>query len=77
LADTDGDGLSDYAEVMGTNGYQTNPNDLDTDGDGITDYLEILHGMNPLDPGDRHEMSTFVIPWFRDVAARTSRTDMD
>jgi hypothetical protein len=70
LADTDGDGLSDYAEVMGTNGYQTDPSDPDTDGDGIMDYLEILHGLNPLDPDDRHEMSSFVIPWFRDVEGK-------
>lgn len=44
--DTDGDGLSDYAEVVT---YNTNPNSADTDGDGLTDYFEITtYGTNPL-----------------------------
>ena len=46
LSDTDGDGLSDYAEVIT---YFTNPNQSDTDGDGLSDYYEIVtYGTNPL-----------------------------
>lgn len=56
-ADTDGDGLSDYDEVMNT---ATDPNQVDTDGDGIEDGKEdpdqdglnhreeIQYGTNPL-----------------------------
>jgi len=47
--DTDGDGLSDYAEV---NVYGTDPHDRDTDGDGLDDKWEIVRGLNPLDPRD-------------------------
>jgi outer membrane protein OmpA-like peptidoglycan-associated protein len=36
--DTDGDGLSDYDEVMI---YRTDPNKPDTDGDGLTDGDEV------------------------------------
>jgi hypothetical protein len=43
--DTDGDGLSDGAEV---NTHQTNPMLDDSDGDGLTDGAEInIHGTNP------------------------------
>ncbi|MFA7256541.1 MAG: choice-of-anchor Q domain-containing protein, partial [Kiritimatiellales bacterium] len=46
LADTDGDGLSDGAEV---NSYGTNPLSTDSDGDGLSDYAEInSYGTNPL-----------------------------
>ena len=36
--DTDGDGLSDYEEVII---YNTNPLVIDTDGDGLNDYEEV------------------------------------
>jgi hypothetical protein len=42
--DTDGDGLSDRAEVEQ---YGTNPHHPDTDGDGYTDGTEVLHGYSP------------------------------
>ena len=43
--DTDGDGLTDGAEV---NTYHTNPLLRDTDGDGLTDWQEVmLYGTNP------------------------------
>ena len=46
LADTDGDGLTDGAEV---NTYLTNPLVADTDGDGLNDGVEVnTHGTNPL-----------------------------
>lgn len=44
LADTDGDGLSDYDEVKGA---QTDPLKPDTDGDGKTDGYEVRRGQNP------------------------------
>lgn len=47
VADTDGDGLNDYAEMYT---YGTNPLLEDTDGDGDTDAQEISNGTNPLDP---------------------------
>jgi len=43
--DSDGDGLSDWQEVV----YGTNPYNPDTDGDGLTDKWEIDHGLDPLD----------------------------
>jgi len=42
--DSDGDGLTDYAELYI---YHTNPNSADTDGDGIPDWWAVLHGMIP------------------------------
>jgi hypothetical protein len=42
--DSDGDGLSDGAEVKITG---TNPNLADTDGDGLSDGLEVVLGLNP------------------------------
>jgi len=44
-ADTDGDGLTDGAEV---NTYGTNPLLVDTDGDGLTDGFEVnIYGTSP------------------------------
>ena len=45
--DSDGDGISDAAEVFITG---TDPNKADSDGDGIGDGVEVLYRMNPLDP---------------------------
>ncbi len=46
VADTDGDGLSDYAEAITHN---TNPLLVDTDGDGLSDYAEVVtYTTNPL-----------------------------
>jgi hypothetical protein len=42
--DTDGDGLSDFAEVFA---YGTNPAKRDTDDDGMDDDEELLAGTNP------------------------------
>ncbi|MGI6100485.1 MAG: hypothetical protein ACOYD3_12155, partial [Kiritimatiellia bacterium] len=47
LADSDGDGLTDAAEIW-THG--TNPGLADTDGDGLTDGAEIALGTSPLNP---------------------------
>ncbi|MCX6873578.1 MAG: hypothetical protein NTW21_07195 [Verrucomicrobia bacterium] len=48
-SDSDGDGLSDGAEVLI---YNTNPNVGDTDSDGYLDGYEVLTGKLPLDPLD-------------------------
>jgi hypothetical protein len=44
LGDTDGDGLSDWDEVMV---YHSNPFNKDTDGDGLSDKDEIARGTDP------------------------------
>ncbi|HUQ08752.1 MAG TPA: hypothetical protein VM146_00455 [Steroidobacteraceae bacterium] len=47
VADTDGDGLGDFAEAIT---YLTNPTRADTDGDGLSDAAEInTHHSNPRD----------------------------
>lgn len=43
--DSDGDGLSDWQEVV----YGTDPYDADSDDDGLTDDWEVAHGTDPLD----------------------------
>ncbi|NUN15709.1 MAG: carboxypeptidase regulatory-like domain-containing protein, partial [Myxococcales bacterium] len=52
LADTDDDGLSDFAEVM-THG--TDPLHIDTDDDGLIDGWEIKWNFNPLVPGEEDD----------------------
>jgi hypothetical protein len=47
VADTDGDGLTDGAEV---NTHGTSPLLVDTDGDGFGDGIEVAAGTDPLDP---------------------------
>ena len=64
LADTDGDGLSDYEEVIGSAGYVTNPLLTDTDDDGVDDFAETLNGSNPLDPSDTVPLSSMALPFF-------------
>ena len=49
LADTDGDALSDWAEV---NTHKTDPLKADTDGDSMPDKWEIDNGLNPLSSTD-------------------------
>jgi hypothetical protein len=44
--DTDGDGLSQFAESY----LRTNSGLMDTDGDGVPDGLEVRYGFNPLVP---------------------------
>lgn len=48
LADSDSDGLNDYAEL---NQYRTDPLLGDTDGDTYLDGAEIANGYDPLGPG--------------------------
>ena len=47
--DSDGDGLSDYAEKYI---YHTDPLNPDTDGDGMNDGAEVKANRKPLDPKD-------------------------
>ncbi len=47
-ADSDGDGLSDWAEVQ----LGANPNAADSDGDGMPDGWEVTNGLNPTNPSD-------------------------
>lgn len=48
VVDTDGDGLSDGEELLGSMGYRTEPTLADTDGDGLTDGIEVnSKGSNP------------------------------
>jgi hypothetical protein len=52
LADSDGDGLSDFAEVGFEPGSATGTDPLltDTDGDGVRDGDEVANGTDPTDP---------------------------
>ncbi|MGH2613937.1 MAG: hypothetical protein ACRDJC_01755 [Thermomicrobiales bacterium] len=51
-ADSDGDGLSDFAEVGFEPGSATGTNPLvfDSDGDGVGDGAEVANGTDPTDP---------------------------
>ena len=51
-SDSDGDGLADWEEILGTYGYFSNPTLFDTDGDGVNDFDEVLVGTDPLQPCD-------------------------
>ena len=48
-ADTDADGLSDGDEI---NPVGSDPLNADSDGDGLLDGFEVMHGFDPLTPGD-------------------------
>ena len=45
--DTDGDGLANWQELLGTFGFFSNPTLVDTDGDGVNDYDEVMNGTDP------------------------------
>jgi len=47
-SDSDKDGIPDYTEIYGTNGYITNPVLYDTDGDSVYDGYEVQYNYNPL-----------------------------
>lgn len=47
-SDPDGDGLSNFQEMI----HGSNPGVADTDGDGVNDGDEVNQGSNPNDPGD-------------------------
>tara|TARA_Y100001934_G_scaffold13491_1_gene16467 strand:+ start:28376 stop:37318 length:8943 start_codon:yes stop_codon:yes gene_type:complete len=50
--DTDGDGLADWEENLGSWGYFSDFTLSDTDGDGVNDLDEILNSTDPLEPCD-------------------------
>ena len=50
--DTDGDGLTDWQEIIQTH---TDPHFADTDGDGLTDYAEVTDGTDPLNPDEDND----------------------
>ena len=58
MVDTDGDGLSDAAEINLT---FTNTHSWDTDADGISDLEEFLSGSNPKDANDSVRYATLAV----------------
>src|SRR5712692_6926373 len=65
--DTDGDGLSQYAEAY----LKTNTGLMDSDGDGIPDGLEALYGKNPLVPDQNVDTDGDGIPDGEEIKANT------
>ena len=49
-SDTDGDGLADWQELLGTFGWFSNPTLADTDGDGVSDFDEVFDNTDPNEP---------------------------
>lgn len=54
FTDTDGDGLADWQELMGTFGFTSLPTDADSDDDGVNDFDEVMNGTNPMEPCDNN-----------------------
>ncbi|SVE64604.1 uncharacterized protein METZ01_LOCUS517458, partial [marine metagenome] len=52
--DTDGDGLADWEELLGTWGFTSLPTLVDSDGDGVSDYDEVMGGTDPMEPCDNN-----------------------
>ncbi len=57
--DSDGDGLSDGAEV---NAYHSNPNIRDTDGDGFDDGFEVATGFSPTSAASSPDTYSTLVP---------------
>lgn len=55
--DPDGDGLTNYQELVQYAQFHCDPNNRDTDGDGFWDGVEINRGTNPSDPASRPDMA--------------------
>jgi hypothetical protein len=75
--DTDGDGLSDWAELM----VGSDPTKADTDGDGWRDGYEVCKGTDPTKaasiPSDADELSGADLENMREYMQTTSGTDTD
>ena len=52
--DTDGDGLADWEELLGTYGFTSLPTSVDSDGDLVSDYDEVMNGTDPMEPCDNN-----------------------
>ena len=55
--DTDGDGLADWEELLGTYGFTSLPTQVDSDGDLVSDYDEVMNGTDPMEPCDNNRDS--------------------
>jgi hypothetical protein len=91
-ADSDNDGLTDFAEINSGNGSVTDPNNRDTDGDTLLDGFEVAGGLDPLDDGTIGETSSGLrdgpngdlgdpdqdnLPNFEEQTAKTNPNDND
>ena len=71
--DTDGDGLSQFAEAY----LKTRPGLVDSDGDGIPDGLEAQYGLDPLSPNYNIDTDNDGIPDIEEIRAGTDPTRPD
>jgi len=71
--DTDGDGLSQFAEAY----LKTRPELVDTDGDGIPDGLEAQYGLDPLTPNYNVDTDNDGIADDEEIRAGTDPTRPD
>jgi hypothetical protein len=67
-ADSDGDGLSDGAEVNAP--IPSNPNLADTDGDGVSDRDEVARGTDPTYNAASSPGYIGVVPYFQSTPSR-------
>ena len=71
--DTDGDGLSQFAEAY----LKTRPGLVDSDGDGLPDGLEAQYGLDPMTPNYNVDTDNDGIPDIEEIRAGTDPTVPD